>query len=80
MDTTHPLPPGSLEERMIALETRSAFQDDLLNTLNEQVSHQQIMLRELWDANRLLQDQLRNIQPADGEQGGTDNEPPPPHY
>ena len=35
----------SLETRLEELETRLAFQDDVINTLNEQVARQELELR-----------------------------------
>ena len=75
-DTSNEL--QNLKQRVEELETRVAFQDDLVHTLSEQLSHQQLALSELWDAKRLLQDQLKQ-----NAQGGIDinaDEPPPPHY
>lgn len=71
-----------LEQRLDALETQATFQEELLNTLNDQVSHQQLALGRLWDANRLLQDQLRSLQSGTGqpEQAQEQDEAPPPHY
>lgn len=68
----------SLEARLDELETRLAFQDDVINTLNEQVARQELELRELWDAKRHLHKQLKelsssNIRPEH-------EETPPPHY
>lgn len=72
----------ALEARLEALETQASFQDELLNTLNDQVSHQQLTMSRLWDANRLLQEQLRSLQRGGaGEEGENETpEPPPPHY
>ncbi|MEC7377133.1 MAG: SlyX family protein, partial [Pseudomonadota bacterium] len=41
---------NDLETRLEELETRLAFQDDLINTLSEQVAKQEMDIRELWEA------------------------------
>ena len=46
---------NDLETRLDELETRLAFQDDVINTLSEQVAKQEMDIRELWEAKRLLQ-------------------------
>lgn len=72
----------ALEARLEALETQASFQEELLNTLNDQVSHQQLTMNRLWDANRLLQEQLRSLQKGGHgqEEESQAPEPPPPHY
>lgn len=49
-----------LETRLDELETRMAFQDDVINTLSEQVATG-IELRELWQAKQLLHRQLKEV-------------------
>ncbi|MDX1588947.1 MAG: SlyX family protein [Oleiphilaceae bacterium] len=72
----------TVQARLDALETQASFQEELLNTLNDQVSHQQLAMGRLWDANRLLQDQLRSLQRGNTpqEENLNEPEPPPPHY
>lgn len=67
-----------LEARLDELETRLAFQDDIINTLSEQVARQELELRELWEAKRLLHKQLKDVSPSNIK--GEDEETPPPHY
>ncbi|MGM0768932.1 MAG: SlyX family protein [Pseudomonadota bacterium] len=67
-----------LEARMDELETRLAFQDDLINTLSEQVTKQEMDLRELWEAKRLLNQQLKEVSPSNIKR--EEEETPPPHY
>ncbi|TVP54103.1 MAG: SlyX family protein [Halomonadaceae bacterium] len=69
-----------LEQRLDALETQATFQEELLSTLNDQVSHQQLALNRLWDANRLLQDQLKSLQSGSGQPQESPDDAPPPHY
>ncbi|MEP4466564.1 SlyX family protein, partial [Marinobacter alexandrii] len=53
-----------LETRLDELETRMAFQDDIINTLSEQVAKQELELRELWQAKQLLHRQLKEVSPS----------------
>lgn len=69
---------NDLEARLDELETRLAFQDDLINTLSEQVARQEMDIRELWEAKRLLNKQLKEVSPSNIKP--EDEETPPPHY
>ena len=52
---------NDLETRLDELETRLAFQDDVINTLSEQVAKQEMDIRELGEAKRLLHKQLKDV-------------------
>jgi len=67
-----------LETRLDELETRMAFQDDIINTLSEQVAKQELELRELWQAKQLLHRQLKEVSPSNIK--SEEEETPPPHY
>jgi SlyX protein len=67
-----------LETRLNELETRLAFQDDVINTLSEQVAKQEMDIRELWEAKRLLHKQLKDVSPSNVK--SEQEETPPPHY
>ncbi|MBS8239706.1 SlyX protein [Marinobacter lipolyticus] len=69
---------NDLETRLDELETRLAFQDDLINTLSEQVAKQEMDIRELWEAKRLLNQQLKEVSPSNIKR--EEEETPPPHY
>lgn len=69
---------NSLEERLAELEMRLAFQDDVINTLSEQVARQEMDIRELWEAKRLLHKQLKDVSPSNIK--SEQDETPPPHY
>ncbi|WP_341581603.1 SlyX family protein [Marinobacter metalliresistant] len=69
---------NDLETRLDELETRLAFQDDVINTLSEQVAKQEMDIRELWEAKRLLHKQLKDVSPSDIK--SEQDETPPPHY
>ena len=69
---------NDLETRLDELETRLAFQDDVINTLSEQVARQEMDIRELWEAKRLLHKQLKDVSPTNIK--SEQEETPPPHY
>ena len=69
---------NDLETRLDELETRLAFQDDVINTLSEQVAKQEMDIRELWGAKRLLHKQLKDVSPSNIK--SEQDETPPPHY
>ena len=64
--------------RMDELETRLAFQDELINTLSDQVAQQELDIRKLWEAKQYLKKQLSEIAPSNIKR--EDQEMPPPHY
>ncbi|HDZ37770.1 MAG TPA: SlyX family protein [Marinobacter sp.] len=69
---------NDLQARLDELETRLAFQDDIINTLSEQVTKQEMDIRELWNAKRLLHNQLKEVSPSNLKR--EEEETPPPHY
>jgi SlyX protein len=69
---------NDLETRLDELEARLAFQDDVINTLSEQVARQEMDIRELWEAKRLLHKQLKDVSPSNIK--SEQDETPPPHY
>ncbi|GHD51262.1 SlyX protein [Marinobacter persicus] len=69
---------NTLENRIAELEMRLAFQDDVINTLSEQVAKQELDIRELWDAKQMLHKQLKDISPSNIKK--EEEETPPPHY
>ena len=69
---------NDLETRLDELETRLAFQDDVINTLSGQVAKQEMDIRELWEAKRLLHKQLKDVSPSNIK--SEQDETPPPHY
>jgi SlyX protein len=65
-----------MEERIIDLETRLIYQDDLLQKLDEVVANQQKEIEELKLQVRHISQQLQVV-----HQGAQQSdEPPPPHY
>jgi uncharacterized coiled-coil protein SlyX len=71
----------SLNERVIALEEKLCFQDELLDVLNQQLSQQQITLLSLALRVQQLLDSVQSLSNGAGQSGSTTgvNEPPP-HY
>jgi SlyX protein len=65
------------ESRLIELETKLAFAEDLLETLNQTVARQQGQIDSLQQQLRLLHQQLKDAQP-DATSGPRDEIPP--HY
>ncbi|WP_097460167.1 SlyX family protein [Mangrovitalea sediminis] len=67
-----------IENRLIELESRMAFQDDIIAVLNDQVADQQLEIQKLWEANRLMRDHVESLKSSDIR--SLDEEVPPPHY
>ncbi|WP_150909531.1 SlyX family protein [Marinobacter halotolerans] len=67
-----------LAARLDELETRIAFQDDLINTLSDQVTRQELDIRELWEAKKQLNTQLKEVSSSNIRK--EEEETPPPHY
>lgn len=65
------------ESRITELETKLAFAEDLLDTLNQTVIRQQRQIDGLQEQLRLLHQQMRDIQP---DEPSTPREEIPPHY
>lgn len=69
---------NEIEIRLIELESRLAFQDDIIGALNDQVVRQQLEIQKLWDANRMLRAQLESLKEPNIR--SLEDEAPPPHY
>lgn len=67
-----------IEARLDELETRLAFQDDMIAALNEQVAQQELDIRKLWEAKQHLNKQLSEVSPSNIKSEA--EEAPPPHY
>lgn len=70
------------EKRLIGLETQLAFQDDLIEQLNQQVILQQRDLLVLQKQLQLMAQRFKEIQKANEQQGDqpTAADERPPHY
>lgn len=66
------------EDRLIEIESKLAYQEDLLASLNEALTSQQARISELEQLCRTLAERLRSISDAAGTDTTEDEEPP--HY
>ena len=67
-----------MNDDIVELQTRMAFQDGLLEQLNEVVTSQQKQIERLETAIAGLKAQIESVQHSQHMQQS--NEPPPPHY
>jgi len=67
-----------MENKIIDLQSKLAFQDETINELNEVITDQQNQLDQLREEIRLLSLRIASV----AESSGTteEKEPPPPHY
>jgi SlyX protein len=65
------------DERLLELETKVVYQDQIIEDLNGVVTRQQDQLDRLATDLRRLEELLRSL-PSEGV--SSDEEPPPPHY
>lgn len=67
-----------MEDRIIELETKLAYQEDTIEELNQVVTRQQDELALLTLAIQKLHDQVKQMAPSN--LASIDQEAPPPHY
>lgn len=67
-----------MDTRLTNLEVKVAFQDDLLESLNQVVASQQRQIDLLQGEVRMLYDQIKTMQPS--LTAMAEEEAPPPHY
>lgn len=67
----------SLEERVMELESRLAFQDDTLLALNDVIVEQQRVVERLQLQMAAL---LKRYEEVMGQYGSSEEDVPPPHY
>ena len=67
-----------LKARVSELETQLAFQDDLLQSLNQVIIRQEEQLFEFAQQLKSLREQVAAMSAESGKANG--EEPPPPHY
>lgn len=65
-------------ERINTLEARNAFQDDIIDQLNNELANHQEQIAILKAQLEVIAGRLKEIQLPD--QVGNEVEPPPPHY
>lgn len=68
-----------MEKRLIELESRLAFQDDLIESLNEAVILQQKQIERLELISKTLAERMRGLSDSAGSDGSPEHELPP-HY
>ena len=66
------------EERLVEMETRLAYQDQLVEELNKLVYEQDVRVRKLEETCKRLQKQFTDL--ADDSPVSDDGEQLPPHY
>jgi SlyX protein len=67
------------ENRLIELEIKTAYQEDLLQTLNTIVGQHQHQITRLEATCKLLNDRIKSLS-TEGGGGGENVEEVPPHY
>jgi SlyX protein len=66
------------DDRLIELEIKAAYQEDLLQTLNKIVSTQQQQIQRLETTCQLLNDRIKSLSSESGNSVSIDEVPP--HY
>jgi SlyX protein len=69
-----------LQESVEALESRNAFQDDIIEQLNKELTIHQLEISELKSQLTLIANRIKDNMPVSGQDQSEDIEPPPPHY
>ncbi len=67
-----------LEERIISLESRNLFQDDVIEQLSEELAVHQTQISELKEQIQLVANRLKDAGSLSSDKDAV--EPPPPHY
>lgn len=73
-------PSAAMEQRVVELESRLAFQDDLLERLNEVIARQDRELERLAQRLRALEARLAEVAEAAASAGPSAGHEVPPHY
>ncbi|WP_394175714.1 SlyX family protein [Thalassotalea litorea] len=76
MTTTEDI--AQLRQRLDTLETRLAFQDDVIEQLNNEISVHQQQIKELNEQLHLIGQKVRDMNTS--VVGRQEDEAPPPHY
>lgn len=71
-------PIKALQENIEILESRNAFQDDIIEQLNDEIANHQQQLAELKNQLSLIASRIKDNNTDNG--GKEEIEPPPPHY
>jgi SlyX protein len=67
-----------MDDRIVELESRIAFQDEAIHSLSVTVATQQERIDALAAALDALREKLKDLEPSPLQ--GQEAEPPPPHY
>ncbi len=65
------------EQRLIEIESKIAYQEDLIHTLNDAVYKQQEKITQLEQQDRKLMERIKSL--GESSDNGHDDQPPP-HY
>jgi len=69
---------AKLEQQIEALESRNAFQDDVIDQLNQELAVHQAQITELKQQLKLIANRIKES--PQGQVTKLEQEPPPPHY
>lgn len=69
----------AIRQQLIELESKLAFQEDTVNSLNTELHQHQMRIEKLQQQVMLLAEKLRQL-PDDQGILSPEEEPPPPHY
>jgi SlyX protein len=67
-----------LQENVEALQSRNAFQDDVIEQLNNELAVHQLEISDIRAQLKLIASRVQDNNP--GQTQSQDIEPPPPHY
>ena len=69
-----------MEEKLIELETKFSYQEDLLSDLNDIVAKQQLQLDELITEMSGIKEQFQDAAERGSAEGHEEQDEKPPHY
>jgi SlyX protein len=69
---------NALEQRLDALESRTVFQEDIIDQLSDELALHQTKISELKEQIKLMATRIKDA--GSMEAGKDEIEPPPPHY
>lgn len=70
---------AAMQQQLIELESKLAFQEDTVNSLNNELHQHQLRIEKLQQQVMLLAEKLRQL-PEDQGILSPEDEPAPPHY
>lgn len=69
---------NQIQQQIEMLESKIAFQDDVIEQLNQEITVHQTQIAQLRDDLMLITKRLKDVAPSNI--GKPEDEPPPPHY